>query len=961
MDLELKISQTPALRLLLRCLCQTKNDYDWSRNAFFLIQPQKGRSPLVHAYLTNVSLKNENLKLGLAMVSCDRKEKNKIALPDKHHSLSDFLTTAMLQEDDSRQKQRDLLVALYYEEDRKLAEIYASVKKTIGTQSEIHSLPGDGQRDQNVPRYVFTLPQADSLVDWNLWLKSVNPKGSRGIRLFYKLPGSQFPEFYIEYGYVHPWPEIRDLYTVRNGIFCILISNEIIAGAKFPCWASLARSDKDVVMHHYPQDVFDVELSSQPQQFFERVASPSTRRDRIPLSPELIMINDESGERLSQITARIRTAKENLYHLEAERLHLLEQKKDSYRFLLRFTQAVNQEATERKVAGSFERFLMYTRHNLEQFSYAYQELVVPSRKGDIVAGYHILLTNEPVFYHEIPLEFSDEVYYQPEAWHEWGIKIFIRDGCELLPRISDANMADSIKSIFPEARGERGKNYYIIQPTTKEDRPFAFAPIEQNKFKNLAECISFHNNGFPAAEWVVRKSLQENIRNDLEEQKAHLDKTLEDLEQKIRKEATSRLDTAQRDWNSLAVKIEQSLQQVSVLHEQFENIESLLSDFAEDWQQGLRSMLHSHSALIRRKLKALEELERKKTYTIKILRDIVEASKNVKEILDRLEIELVAKKKEADENYDLSKKKYDVVKDQADLLEKDITAKKKEVEESLRKSQAAQKKCEEINRRLKEQVDKASKLDNALVDLLKRIKDKADEFDKIIKKIRSACAEIDTRTDRLDKLNKAIEETHDQWVAKKREFNTKEADVDRTYDTTKLQVESIKNDIEARHKRVENKAAILSKEHAAVDRKLQDLDEKIKKIAADIQNLIVKRKKWVVKTKQIREKRKELKEANRKWEGTKKRRDRAIPDLRNQLEDLQKTLEEIQKTRTAKVDEYIKSVEQMSAAFQALSDMERSVDALEGLREAARNRESLVRPTRSMGVLPKIWGNAGGS
>lgn len=138
-----------------------------------------------------------------------------------------------------RKARHDLLAAFYDAPPLAAAEAFAALPKNPASPSSLEVIEPTG--DPDTPRCLLRLPQADPTYPWQVWAEAENrrlgPDGA--VKLFTRTPGGATCEYYIEFGYAHPVPDLGGLYQPPPNTRLVLISAADRAGKPRTRWAHL--------------------------------------------------------------------------------------------------------------------------------------------------------------------------------------------------------------------------------------------------------------------------------------------------------------------------------------------------------------------------------------------------------------------------------------------------------------------------------------------------------------------------------------------------------------------------------------------------------------------------------------------------------------------------------------------------------------------------------------------------
>lgn len=665
----------------------------------------------------------------------------------------------------SGRMRQELLIALYDVDSSQLADVFASVPKSPDQPATVTFLEQNGGPDgdaEDRPKFYIRLLQPDRGFHWGVWLEATNREMSSGkgacVQLFYRLPGGRDAEFFVEHGWSHPLPELCELYPNHHGAACVLIAGQRRDGEQDTHWIHLVPSpgDRRYGMVDTDEDPVQVVLQDEPLNSVVHAVVPT---EQLRLTPRIVEISAERRARLDSVDRRIQGVKDTLFHLERQRATLLGRERDRFRFLLGFKQDPPKKGEASRLAASFQRFLRLSRRQLDDFLYVYHDEL----NG---GGRHLILTREAVFSQDVYRTLADDVYYQQQAWADWGVSFFVRDNCHVLPNL-DRDLAVKLNAALEAAGGDpadgEGTPILLLEPAEGTNDQLKISRLSMPVDSVLAKQINFINTEHPATECQSRTMAKEKLATQLAGLQVNLEQDVEKMERSFKDQATKRLQRAQECWNDIGPKIDQTVGILEHCHDQADVLDQVLGDFDETWNSFLEKVITLNSGLIQVKLDALKKLSAKRGEWPKILDETKKANQNVPALLADTRAEMAPRIVEA-------RAKHLKAKEQFEKVERETLPVLKEVREL----------CSEINKHLAE----AKRIHGAIEGKNKQLTSKNREASTLNKRLRASCTELEALrkgfqqhldearkqanttaeiVKQLDKLHKEVDETFLEW------------------------------------------------------------------------------------------------------------------------------------------------------------------------------------------------------
>src|SRR5205823_1091760 len=129
-----------------------------------------------------------------------------------------------------------------------------------------------------------------------------------------------------------------------------------------------------------------------------------------------------------------------------------------------------------------------------------------------------------------------EIYYQPYYWQDWQFDVFVRDDCELLPRMDSQELARALGDKLrgaAESAGAGAGHALLLEPDAARPDGLRMTAVALPFDADLRQQLKFLNAGFPVAEVASRDQARVELLNaltkagvDLEEEVAKAERLL---------------------------------------------------------------------------------------------------------------------------------------------------------------------------------------------------------------------------------------------------------------------------------------------------------------------------------------------------------------------------------------------------------------------------------------------------
>jgi hypothetical protein len=862
----------------------------------------------------------------------------------RRHSLAEFLQRiSLVPAVMSRRARPDLLVAFYDVDSAALGRAFAAVPKTPGERTRIVHLDQPRDGPPGLPSSLMILPQADPLFQWPIWLESEDRRlrqdpGRRAVQLFYRIPDGKTADYFVEFGWQHPLPEVRELYPNPDNAQYILIAATSPDGSRNTRWlhilpdavtdAQEIEADRDAVLA--------IELDGDPEVELIQAVRPARP---LRLRPSVVEVAGAHRADLEGIERRIQGTKDVLFRLEQERRSLLDRRQDRSRLLLCFHQPPQAQGATPALAEPFRRFLLLSRRQLKQLKYAFRDT---DRAG---GGFHLVATAEPVLRDEFHVGLADQVYYQPASWQEWGFEAFVRDDCALLPRLDDKDLADKLAAALRGATGaneQKGEPVLLLEPADRRPEGVPKITVVNPGLKtDLDRLLDVVNTDYPTTEVESRTQARAQMTHELDQARVELEKEVAATEQRIANTALERLKQVQVLWNDLAERLDAAMQSVQISAGEFAIFEQIVGDFGIRWEAMVSAVLKLNDGLIKAKLAALDRLGKAQQGWNASIDRVHQGNTDVEGILAGLKGEIDAKVAKAKEHCqraeELAREVEQAAKDALRVLD-DLIERCKRVESG------AQSRLEEVERR-QEKLDERKQAVEGLLTALKAAVERAEhtrnELSHIVGAIEDQIKQLEAVLDQIEKTAGQITGAVKAWRDQKAKADAALAATTKVHQEAKEEIDAIQRKIDGGLKKAQEMGKTLESDKQRLDNGLKAEKEEENKLNASIAEV----EKKIEDLKKVRGDVADLRALLKEVEREKARREKELDDASRELAQDAEQLDEDRKKRLANL---VRKCRRAARALDDLAELELDLAPLKRYLRAHAMRKRVEKAKRSI-------------
>ena len=860
MSLGIQLRGLGPVFMMLKWLTQPQFAYEWqSEDRFFVcpIEVKNGRQRRTEyeilIWLPEVDAEDRRFLRVFALLD-DKQKKRFDALPPHCTSCEEFPFPEFLQaiqltpqRPRKRKLRQNLLVAVYGGSHDALSEVFGSAPKNPNQTTSILFLDERDSLSPDLPRYLIRLPQADPQFPWAIWLETENRRlrdAQASVKLFRHLGDGVNNEFYVEYGWTHPAPEVVDFFPSESGANPILIEGQQ-DGKPNTRWIPIVAHPADSQVEFQPWDesvpAVDMRLEREPALVLNYRPRPG---HRLRMTPRLEELSRERREGLHAVEARIRAAQKQLFQLEQQRSALTAEQQSRFRLLLVFDQPRAAAGQTPALAPDFQRFLLMSRRQFDKFDY----LFVETEHGP---DHHIVVTREPMFWQDLHSALATEVYYQPLPWANWATRhVFVKHGFLLTPAIDDQSLAEGLERLIAQRGG--ADKLVLIGPGESQDQTFHLRVLPQATDGGLASQLSFINRDYPVAELRARGEVRKELLAALQKCQVDLVAEVHKLEDNLRRQAALRLERLHSEWNTIAPKVDSAVRHLEHCRDKYEDFSNFLGRFSGTWRQFIDRTLAFQNALIREKLDVLKRLEFAENEWHKTLDETKKANQTTAEILPPLEEKIKKALAEAEVLYKRADDAFKLFQFQAEVAERELSdlcarvaLMEKVAQQMHERVEMKEKEYEDRNARLK-------KLRTALLDFHARlVKHRADfqaqldqleqELAKVQRDLAALAQALATAEKRKKDWNKAIAEGAEKLKEVEVAHDTAKAEIDALDKQQKAQVRKADRLVQSVEEALENirlRQDATRAERERVQRAIKKLSDEIARLESEQKGLV---------------------------------------------------------------------------------------------------------------------------
>ncbi len=420
------------------------------------------------------------------------------------------------------------------------------------------------------------------------WVNRLPPN----VRAYYPLAPTAQNIFYCRWGFRHPVVSLSRLYDPQQARYILIDQGE-------HGWLKLKEEDLRGGMHSARQ-IFSVkfDMSLPHSQVFE--VQQMTAPVELPLRAIKARRVVAQHVSLAQQIDRYRRA-----------LTELERKYEKTQDLLggQCRVALVFFSEGQSLPSGLRTFLQRPFAVLSQFGYVY----LPSPRPH-APGRHILISQVPLELSEILSAGADEIFLQDPRWQGWGINIFCESRLELIPRLDDPAMAQTlleylnqgaegpidcwlITGVNIDGQAENAESYLIAVGITHG----SVVPLPE-----ALRLVNIHSHV------LMQSGIEETLKQIVDHIDANIAATagkVQGVYETIGCDLNAHLTKALEDWVQLHNRIQTLSQGIKAAEREVKKIEEITSYLAPSWEHYVRAVMDLHLTLCQKRITLFDQLQ----------------------------------------------------------------------------------------------------------------------------------------------------------------------------------------------------------------------------------------------------------------------------------------------------------------------------------------------------------------
>lgn len=414
------------------------------------------------------------------------------------------------------------------------------------------------------------------------WVRRLGGKATA----FYPV-GDADSVFFCQWQHLHPLAGLSRLYDLQAGsedIRYVLMGADANTGAK--PWLKIPRTVAEQALCT-SETLF--KLTIDDGEVEDPVVAEAGGPMQVDLPLRAYRVADAAVINATQLQRRGDALRRELADIEAkaERLDHLD------RGLCHVAMVFFQDSSER-LPSRFAQFLRQSYHRLSLFNYFY-----------FSAGrrMHIVFSKVPTTLMENLASGADEIYLHDSHW-QVGLRIYVRHGIDLSPRMDDPAIAKQFEQYLSQGREPSENECCLIDaPEWSNDeggptsRRLAIARIRGQI--PLTDAIRMFNEAFEDGADCAEEQLPSASKGTQVMQRLSLGEDLKAFYQEMETDLDRRVENASRHWLGLSQRIEAILKRIDDTKAELPALESLLDRPSETWQSFVDRTLELHRRLSR--------------------------------------------------------------------------------------------------------------------------------------------------------------------------------------------------------------------------------------------------------------------------------------------------------------------------------------------------------------------------
>lgn len=597
--------------------------------------------------------------------------------------------------------------------------------------------------------------------------------------------GRQEARFYVQLGFEFPAPGLGRL-AVPESELVLLRPRE---KTNVPQWLAFAPGQVD--FFRKPNELFDVRVAlGAHDDPATRVTELNEDAARVPIPLEVAVVPRprQGSNQVWVIDGEIDRQRRVVQELEQQRARLASGGAGDVYFAYRF----DQKGTDR-LNPLLSRFLQQRLATLAYYDYAY----CSAGKGQ---GYHLVVANRTHRQLGFALQSADSVFYQPAAWRQWGVNLFLPGGAELAPRVDSAEAIPLLQALLEKSAGDGAPAADFPAILWEPDGSGGLRETRVAKSSPLLDQYRLLNSFQRAVAGEVAAGTRKTMAEALRKAREGVAEELDGLERELLTYYTTRTTAMEEAFTGMETQVKAATELVDLVGPKAAKVSAMVLDLPKEWVGFVNRVIKTHREIADPAMKAaaaLADSERLSRDDLKALaarnRDLVAAAHKARE---RLREQLVECEREVGVGGQLRQEVEELAGRVTELL-KEVSA----IHARVAKRVERVKKDEEKADKMQKEVDQIGAREEAVKKRLAQLQPLYDEVSKATARVAAQEAEATAKEEAA--------------VARSRTLTLKREELRRRIEAPTARLEAIERDLELiaeRSAEVEEAFALLGEE-----------------------------------------------------------------------------------------------------------------------------------------------------
>jgi hypothetical protein len=261
------------------------------------------------------------------------------------------------------------------------------------------------------------------------------------------------------------------------------------------------------------------------------------------------------------------------------------------------------------LSPTLARFLDQPFSQLSHMRYGFYEV---SSGNGARRGLHIVFNDRPETHAQLLTSLADEVYIQREQWRAWGLRLFVRRGDDVRPRLEDDESMRLVRELL--WRGDHPSDRpVLLRAVPPAEVAAGKAPWEILYIRETMEltdpgCLQLLHDRFAQPLLEFRAEVPAELETQLRESEVRVSDQCADLERALVEAVDERIRKAEEAWHNVDERIREIARQTEDYDAAVNEAHEAMTGFPKSWVGFVETVLEADSDLHEGKVAAFREL-----------------------------------------------------------------------------------------------------------------------------------------------------------------------------------------------------------------------------------------------------------------------------------------------------------------------------------------------------------------